>query len=106
MVKYRQQMNRKMDQLYNSNKAICNHTIITTGGKGEGTAKYFESDVDRLSTLEDVVCLNTHEVEVLKLTCDESGDMEKGNLGRQGLYLPTILHLFLKDLQIGMLHNF
>ena len=55
MIKYRQVMNRRMDEIFNKKRFAVN--TITSGGKAEGTALYYESDIDRLYEVKDVACV-------------------------------------------------
>ncbi|XP_045169220.2 uncharacterized protein LOC123531964 [Mercenaria mercenaria] len=53
MVKFRQQMAKERPVTWRNNLA---ETIVVTGGKGEGTALYCESDVDCMYIADDVIC--------------------------------------------------
>ena len=57
MVYYRRNANKNMDEIYNG-KAYPFYSI-TSGSKGEGTALYYESDIDRLYKVKGVVCLES-----------------------------------------------
>ena len=60
MIIHRQETNSLLDQLYNTGVSpITKVTVLTTGGKGEGTNKYFESDIDRLYTHGEMVCIDS-----------------------------------------------
>ena len=59
MVSYRRNANKKMDEIYNE-KAYPFYTI-TSGSKAEGTALYYESDIDRLYEVKGVVCCDLNE---------------------------------------------
>ncbi|XP_045170248.2 uncharacterized protein LOC123532749 [Mercenaria mercenaria] len=52
MIKYRQRMFADADRYCNSRY----HIRVTTGGKGEGTTLYYESDVDYMFVARDVIC--------------------------------------------------
>lgn len=46
MIQYRRDKNKHLDDIHNSKGfSVIN---VTAGGKGEGIALYFESDIDRL----------------------------------------------------------
>ena len=55
MIQYRRDMNKKMDEIYNSKPFAFRN--LTTGAKSEGTALYYESDIDRLYEVKDVTCV-------------------------------------------------
>ena len=57
MICYRRKTNMYMDEIHNE-KAYPFYRI-TTGSKAEGTALYFESDIDRFFEVKDVVCLTS-----------------------------------------------
>ena len=59
MISYRRNTNSSMDAIYNR-KAYPFHSI-TTGSKAEGTALYFESDIDRMFEVKGVICVDSDE---------------------------------------------
>lgn len=56
MIRYRQETYRKLDKLSNANNTDGPCSRFTTGGKAEGIARYFESDIDHMHIVKDVVC--------------------------------------------------
>ncbi|XP_045167997.2 uncharacterized protein LOC123531255 [Mercenaria mercenaria] len=52
MIRYRQQTYSYYDRLARSSI----HTRVTTGGKGEGTNFYYESDIDYIHIVKDALC--------------------------------------------------
>ncbi|XP_053373599.1 uncharacterized protein LOC123531072 [Mercenaria mercenaria] len=61
MIKYRQRMYHVNDEL----TAQFGHQTdarVTTGGKGEGTTMYFESDIDYLFVLQQLICTDHPEL--------------------------------------------
>lgn len=53
---YRRDKNKHLDDIHNSKGfSVIN---VTAGGKGEGIALYFESDIDRLYVLKGIVCVD------------------------------------------------
>ena len=60
MIKYRQEMYEKYDKIHNGHK-VYPDTLVTTGGKGEGTCLYYESDIDLMFIVKDVICTNSTE---------------------------------------------
>ncbi|XP_045208793.2 uncharacterized protein LOC123560691 [Mercenaria mercenaria] len=55
MIHYRRDTNKRLDEIHNSKPFSVNN--ITTGGKAEGTALYFESDIDRLYAIKGITCV-------------------------------------------------
>lgn len=56
MIEYRREKNKKMDDIQNSKFPV---PVITSGGKAEGTALYFESDIDRLYAVKGITCVES-----------------------------------------------
>lgn len=56
IIRYRQETYRTLDKLSNENNRDGPCTRFTTGGKAEGTARYFESDIDHMHIVKDVIC--------------------------------------------------
>ena len=55
MIQYRRDKNKIMDEIYNS-KAFAFRNL-TIGAKAQGTALYYESDIDRLYEAKCVTCV-------------------------------------------------
>ncbi|XP_052064644.1 uncharacterized protein LOC127704565 [Mytilus californianus] len=55
MIDFRREKNTQLDDIHNITYPI---PVITSGGKAEGTALYFESDIDRLFILKGMTCVN------------------------------------------------
>ena len=55
MIKYHRKINENMDEIHNTKHFSV--LSITTGGKAEGTALYFESDIDRLYVVKGVAAM-------------------------------------------------
>lgn len=56
MIEYRREKNNQMDDIHNG---IFPVNVITSGGKAEGTALYFESDIDRLYAVGGIKCVES-----------------------------------------------
>jgi hypothetical protein len=56
MIRFRQETYRTLDKISNINNKDGPCTRFTTGGKAEGIARYFESDIDHLHTVKHVIC--------------------------------------------------
>ena len=54
MIKYRQRMYHANDEL-TARLKLQPETRVTTGGKGEGTAMYFENDADYMFVVKQVM---------------------------------------------------
>ena len=64
MIAERRSVNKKLDDLYNTR--ISKHTnlvVVTVGSKGEGVAKYFESDIDRFYSHTGIICVDKQTAE-------------------------------------------
>ncbi|XP_052064648.1 uncharacterized protein LOC127704568 [Mytilus californianus] len=56
MINFRREKNKQMDDIQNKVYPI---PVITSGGKAEGTALYFESDIDRLYFVGGIKCVES-----------------------------------------------
>ena len=56
IVKHRQVMNETFDQLYNRQEDLP-YQRVTTGGNGEGSILYFESDIDLMFVVKNIICV-------------------------------------------------
>ncbi|VDI32292.1 Hypothetical predicted protein [Mytilus galloprovincialis] len=54
MINFRREKNRQLDEIHNN---IFPTPVVTSGGKAEGTALYFESDIDRLYVAKGITCV-------------------------------------------------